>query len=82
MAGLAAAGLIGHYVTLPSSLHVALALAGMLFAYAGTLVLLGFDKYSRIAWQQFLNFVPARLLPGPIGQMLGKQGNSAGLPPV
>lgn len=72
LSGLAAAWLAGRYLSMPNSLHVAVACAVMLFAYAATLILLGFDEHSRIAWQQIRDSILPRLSGGRAGVVMGK----------
>jgi O-antigen/teichoic acid export membrane protein len=66
LAGIAVATVIGHHPFLSGRMQAVVTCSGMLLTYAGTLVWLGFDKHSRIAWQQFRQNILPRLLNTPV----------------
>lgn len=62
IAGIAAAAVIEHQIPSAGLLQACLMCGGMLAAYVSTLYLLGPDRHSKIAWQQFKTYILPRLL--------------------
>jgi O-antigen/teichoic acid export membrane protein len=71
LAGYAVVLLIGSGGQMPALLRVGLAAVGLSLTYVAVLISLGFDKHSRIAWEQVRDAVLPRLL-NPMAAILGK----------
>jgi O-antigen/teichoic acid export membrane protein len=68
LAGMAVAIVVGRNLKLASAWQAVVVCASMLLVYVATLLLLGFDKHTKLAWQQFRNLILARYLnrPAPV----------------
>lgn len=62
LAGMGVAIIVGRNVKLASAWQAFVVCFSMLLVYVGTLLLLGFDRQTKLAWQQFKNLILARYL--------------------
>lgn len=69
LAGLAVAIVVGHSVKLPGAWQAIVVCFSMLLVYLATLLLLGFDRHTKLAWQQFKNLILTRYLNRPAAVM-------------
>src|ERR1041385_3830398 len=53
LAGMAVAAVVGRNVKLSDAPQAVLVCSSMLLVYVVTLLLMGFDKHTKLAWQQF-----------------------------
>jgi O-antigen/teichoic acid export membrane protein len=65
LAGVAVAIVIGRHVNLSSAWQAVAVCSSMLLVYVATLLLLGFDRHTKLAWQQFRNLIRSRYLNRP-----------------
>jgi len=65
LAGLAVAIVIGRNVKLPAAWQAVVVCSSMLVVYVAALLFLGFDRHTKLAWQQFKNLILARYLNRP-----------------
>lgn len=65
LAGMAVAIVVGRNVKLSDAWKAVVVCSSMLLAYVATLLLLGFDKHTKLAWQQFKHLILSRYMNRP-----------------